>query len=158
MGQNAHGHLVFGVPLGGSDEGWLLREPKDELGYASLEPTDLPWLTEDQIDEWDDLSYTEVMELGLKHLDSVTFDVTGKPLSAGLEVHSHGYDLNSFALVLKEPQFDAEWGDTSAVDLEVVGRIACNEQLVLQFERAFETLNLRPTHPTPTWFLTADYF
>lgn len=158
MGRNARGSLVFGVPLGGSDEGWLLSDHRDEDGYVTLEAAHLPWLTPEQVDEFDGYSYAAVMELGLKHLRTLVLEEGDEPLGAGFEVHQHGYELGSFALVLASPQHDVEWGDTTEVNLTEVIRVDSDEPTRARFRRAFEALSLRPAQPEPTWFLTADYF
>lgn len=158
MGRSARGELVFGVPLGGSDEGWLLDEPSDEWGSISLEAEHLPWLTAEQVEEFDEYSYHEILELGLKHLESVTDGCLGRSLAEGLEVHQHGYDLRSFALTLETPTFSVSWGDFTDVDPGELARVGNDENLRAQFRLAFEALNLKPTHVEPRWFLTAEYF
>lgn len=158
MGRNAHADLVFGVPLGGSDEGWLLTGPKDRWDDVRLEPDLLPWLTAEQRDEFEDLGYGEVLELGLKHLKTVTWELTGEPLGSGLEVHQHGYELNSFALVLRSPQFNVSWGDTTEVDHQALRDTTHLGEHHLRFAAAFKALNLQPVNPVPRWFLTCEYF
>jgi len=158
VGSDAHGDLVYGVPLGGSDEGWLLTGPKDKWGDVSLEPEHLPWLTPEQAEGWDHFSYSEVLELGLRHLDTVMFSLTDQPLSAGLEVHQHGYELRSFALALKKPQFGASWGDATDVDWLALSEVAGDARITVQFRRVLQELNLEPVNPQPRWFLTAHYF
>lgn len=158
MGSNATGELVFGVPLGGSNEGWLLTGPKDRWGGVSLEPEDLPWLTDEDAERWQSLSHGDVLELGLKHLETLVLEGTDRPLSEGLEVHRHGYELESVALVLAKPQFRADWGDTTGVDVGEMNRVASDEAVRSQFRAAFEALSLHLIEPEPRWFLTAYYF
>jgi hypothetical protein len=158
VGQNAHADLVFGVHLGGSDEGWLLTEPLDAWSDVRLEAEHLPWLTPEQVEEFDDYGYHEILELGLKHLATVPNRQGGQPLSDGLEVHQHGYELNSFSLVLSEPQFRVDWGDAPAVDVPTLQRIEGRATVISQFRQVFEALNLKPMNLIPRWFLTCEYF
>jgi hypothetical protein len=157
VSQNASADLVFGVPLGGSDEGWLLTGPKDRWGEVRLEAEHLPWLTPAETEEFDDLGYGEILELGLAHLATLTSPTSGDPLSLGLTVHYHGYELNSFALVLREPQYNVSWGGTTHVDYQLLRDTRHLGAHHLLFAEAFAALNLQPEDPEPRWFMTCEY-
>jgi hypothetical protein len=159
---------MYGFHLGGSEDGWAL----EGIGkYGSLEAQHLPWLTDEQREEFDDLDFSEVVNLMetrlLAHL--VGFNNTHEPDTAfherkmlaqhrlGVKFESHGYEYGSIALVIHDSVFDADWSAPTEIDptklQAVVDSRLANERLQL----ALEVLAIQPLQARPAWLLTAEY-
>lgn len=169
MGRCATAKLMYGYHLWNENE-WAIEAVTDGK-YGALQPATFPWLTAEQVADWESLYHGgELEELFEERLlaELAGFTETDWRVDGyhqrkreaeervGVRFVHHGYEYQSVALAIGEP-IEADWGDAKPINPVTLLSVADSLVLNRRLEAALATLALKPTQQRAQWLLTAHY-
>lgn len=158
MGMSPSAHLIYGYDIGGTGEGWKIREDMDSLSWVTDSVYGVSWDAEAHLmrtvagftEERGDRSHQQATEDGYFQRYRAAHE------RVGVELFRYGYNEEPSYVLGAHQEWVGDYGSTP-VDLTKLVMHPDGSQWNTRLAAAIKALGITPEQDRPRWILAAAY-